>query len=930
MMMVFAIGAGSAIGVAHAGDMPLYEAAPAWVTAAPLKGDGQAYAQSPALVIFDIQQRMENGVLWAYSDTATRIASAEMLAQAATIAIPWMPDKGDFIVHELSILRGTEHIDLLARGQKFTILRREEAMEQRELTGILTATLAVEGLQVGDILRVRASVTARDAALGGNVQSVMPILATPMVAEFGRLRFSWPTTAAPNWKLLAEGVKAVPVRQNAYTELTIALPAAKQPEMPLDAPARFRHPPLIELATFKDWADVSKTMAPLYFTDNLIAADGPIAAEVARIMAAEPTKIGRAARALELVQDKIRYFAVGMDGGNYVPQSPALTWERRYGDCKAKTLLLLAILRAMDIEAEPVAAHVGLGDFVADRLPSLAAFNHILVRAVIDGESLWLDGTHTGTRLADLRDTPPLYNVLPLRAEGAALLKVEMHADARPVIDISLDADESASVDLPSAFEATAVVHGEAAAMLKLAKAQLAEKEQREVAAAFLQQFVGTGQFADVAMSIDAPTGDVTIKGRGVTTTNWFTEERRRKRYLSRIINMVSFSPDRSKATWANVPVTVPEPAGMIYRLRLRLPQNGVGFAIDGKPAIQTRVAGYNIATMTELKGDTLLFEERVDSLGGEIAPAQIPAERDNAATATAQAPVLIAPIDVERRWDLKPARLGASTQVKAIEATFAEAIADDPEQNSGYVSRAAFRSGISDHKGALADLDRAIAIAPSIELYLRRASIQFEQGNRAAALSDAEAARQLDPSSIEAVHSVSEMQAEQGDLARGVALLDQRIALGGEKRPQYREMKAALIGEYGDAAEGLRQLDTLIGERPGVPSLLNARCWLKGTRSVEVDTALKDCTAAIELSGNSIAPRDSRALIWYRLGRYDEALADLDAVLAEAPGKAESRFLRAAVLRKLDRQQEAVRDMQIALQLRPGIERQYARYGFK
>ncbi|PNB40097.1 transglutaminase, partial [Pseudomonas sp. FW305-130] len=76
------------------------------------------------------------------------------------------------------------------------------------------------------------------------------------------------------------------------------------------------------------------------------------------------------AAALRLVQDQVRYFAQGMNGGNYVPQTPDKTWSTSYGDCKAKTLLLLTLLRAMKIEAEPVSANIGLGDIVPDRLPS--------------------------------------------------------------------------------------------------------------------------------------------------------------------------------------------------------------------------------------------------------------------------------------------------------------------------------------------------------------------------------------------------------------------------------------------------------------------------------------------------------------------------------------------------------------------------------
>lgn len=157
---------------------------------------------------------------------------------------------------------------------------------------------------------------------------------------------------------------------------------------------------------------------------------------------------------------------MGMAGGNYTPQAPAKTWELRYGDCKAKTLMLLAMLRAMGIEAEPVLASSGGGDLLPERLPTPGAFDHVLVRATVGGETLWLDGTRAGTRLTDIRDTPALYHALPLTIAGSALIPVAMHANARPDLDVSLEMDESASVQLPSLFKAEIAVRGEMAAMI--------------------------------------------------------------------------------------------------------------------------------------------------------------------------------------------------------------------------------------------------------------------------------------------------------------------------------------------------------------------------------------------------------------------------------------------------------------------------------
>ncbi|MBN8809397.1 MAG: DUF3857 domain-containing protein [Sphingomonas sp.] len=930
-LIIATLAASVAYTPAFASDTPIYRPAPAWVIPATMPDAAKIKDDTPPLVIYDRQQRIENGQLWSYMDVATRIGSPEMLAQATSLALPWAPDKGDLIIHELSIWRAGQRIDLLARGQKFTVLRREQALEQRELTGILTATLAVEGLQVGDVLRLRASTTSRDAALGGRVQSVVPLIALPARVGFVRTRVSWPSAVPPHWKVFASGVKVSPLQSGGDTVLELALPAPKQAEMPTDAPSRFRHPPLLELASFSGWEDVSKTFAPLYARDvTTIAPSSALAGEVAAIMKADPSKIGRAERALELVQDKIRYLAVGMDGGNYVPQKPARTWEIRYGDCKAKTVLLLALLRAMEIDAEPVLAAVGTGDFVPERLPSAAAFNHVFVKATIDGQTLWLDGTGSGSRLADIYDTPGVGYVLPIRPGGASLIEIATHANARPLIDLNVDADESASADLPSAFEATAIVQGPPAAMLTLAKSQLAAKEQREAVGQFLQGFFGESQFTDMSISPDPATGAVILKARGVTTTTWIDDDRRRKRAVDRLLDQISFDPDRSKVEWASIPVAVSPPAGMRYRLRLRLPDGGRGFTLEGEPNFKGHIAGYDVQRETQLANGILTSDERVDSIGGEVAAAKIPVERDAVATAKARVPRIVAPLDTRRRWDIVAGDPPGATQIAAVYAIFAKAIADDPDEASGYISRASLRSGVADYRGAIADLTRAIALTPSVDLYLKRSALSYDMGDTTAALADAEAARALDPSSADAIGQVSSIKAERGDLPGAISLLDQRIALGGSLRNAYREAKASVLSEYGNPNEALALYDSLIADKPGSPSLMNARCWAKGTRQIMLESALKDCTAAIELSTNTSGSLDSRALVWFRLGKYQEALTDLDAVLAATPSLAESRFMRAIVLAKLGRETEAHKELVIARRLKPSVDRQYARYGIK
>lgn len=89
------------------------------------------------------------------------------------------------------------------------------------------------------------------------------------------------------------------------------------------------------------------------------------------------------------MQKQVRYLFLGMDGGGYRPATAETTWARRFGDCKAKTALLLALLQALDIEARPVLVQTGPSDGLETRLPRMGAFNHVLVEARLGGKPIW-------------------------------------------------------------------------------------------------------------------------------------------------------------------------------------------------------------------------------------------------------------------------------------------------------------------------------------------------------------------------------------------------------------------------------------------------------------------------------------------------------------------------------------------------------------
>ena len=263
---------------------------------------------------------------------------------------------------------------------------------------MLTATMPVKGLQVGDILRVTYSVDAQRSRCSRATCSRLRPRCSPT-----RRRSASAGSACcgrrgqdVRWKALAKtGDAKVRQASAASDELSVATPLPKQPDLPNDAPARFHAAAPGRAVDLQATGPTYRGRWPRCSPPVAFAPGSPLAAEAARIKAAASDPLARTALALESVQGNVRYLFNGLDHGNYVPQPPEKTWAIRSGDCKAKTLLLLSLLKALDITAEPMLAHTrSFGDFL--RRPAAVGGGvqpHPRRRDGRGPKTYWLDGT---------------------------------------------------------------------------------------------------------------------------------------------------------------------------------------------------------------------------------------------------------------------------------------------------------------------------------------------------------------------------------------------------------------------------------------------------------------------------------------------------------------------------------------------------------
>ena len=433
--------------------------------------------------------------------------------QLGNVSIVWNPAVGSPIVHALKVYRNGDEVDVLSEND-FQVLRREDQLEYAMLTGLLTAVLQVPDLRVGDELEFALTVPSHDPTLGRDSFGLAALTAEPAPGRFA-LRVSWDEGQEPTIKLTPD-FEALAKRGRSSIDIRIDNPPPLNP--PKDAPPRFGWQRVVEFSDFSAWEDVSRRFAPLYAEAAELEGQSPLKREANRIAQKHQTEFARAAAALKLVQQEVRYIYVGLGAGNFTPATAEETWQRRYGDCKAKTVLLLALLQELGIEAEPVLVNnAGADDGLDERLPNPGMFDHVLVRAQIDGKHYWLDGTLPDVALPTLEPVFPYRMVLPVTAQGSSIQRLPWRPAETPEELVLFELDARNGFDEPARIVSTRIIRGLPALVQH---AQLSPLTKPQLVSAMRQELIGDSTWDSIEdvewrYDIEARASILSITGMG-------------------------------------------------------------------------------------------------------------------------------------------------------------------------------------------------------------------------------------------------------------------------------------------------------------------------------------------------------------------------------------------------------------------------------
>ncbi len=606
---------------ALAAPKPVFGPPPKWVDVAVVPEAPPAEG-APAVqtLLDDNQSRLTPTGDTFYNRRIRKVLKPEGLSSQTTFGVTWDPGDETVTIHTLRIIRDGKVIDLLDKGRKMLVLRREQDLERAMLDGRMSATQQIEGLQVGDILDAAWTHTGRDPVAGNRSYDVEG-LGFPGVASRYRVRLSWPTGAPMKYRPTEGFGEPKLTQDDGWTYLTVDTPNAQAPKPPVGAPPRFRRLGYMETSSFESWNEISRIMAPLYDRAATIDRNSDLRAEIDAIAAKSADPAVRAFEALRLVEDKTRYFFIGMGDGGYVPAGADETWQRKFGDCKGKTALLLAILRELKVEAEPALVSLGGGDGMNERLPSLAAFNHVIIRATVGGKVYWLDGTRTGDRsgLEALRP-PPHRWALPIRTAGSDLVEIVVPPLSEPMLEATTRFDASKGLDAPAAMQMVSRYRGDAANGMRQIVASV---PQADLERNFRQQLSGAMSWVDVEKvewKDDAANDAFEVRMSGSADLDWRKNpDLNVREYRVTVSSNTSPGyPRREPGPNRDAPYAVPFPLFVRSTTEVVLPAGGKGFTVRG-PTDKEIVGGMELSRASSLVDGVARFKTDMRSLAPEI-----------------------------------------------------------------------------------------------------------------------------------------------------------------------------------------------------------------------------------------------------------------------------------------------------------------------
>lgn len=373
--------------------------APDWVEVVerPTLDSRQANGSGVNYLLVDRQRKYSNQSADHFVHYVDQLITPSAVEENSTVSVEFDPAYETVTFHRLLKIRDGTGTDILDPS-RFELYRVESDREKLIYNGTLQLSYVIPDVRTGDILDYSYTIHGKNPALGthftGGFQHAYSVA---VQRHFNR--FLVPSHAEVRVKSFGGADTGEVTKFGEFTAYTWDRREVPSVDIDDNIPPGHFAVPLTLFTTYESWKTVGRYFANYYEVGE--ATSKQLSEIASGIRSRHQTSQARLRAALDFVQREVRYLGIELGQGGYIPRQPGEVLATRFGDCKDMSLLLIAILDQLDIEAVPLLVSLENTDAVDALVPSHGAFDHVIVMAFLGGKKYYLDPTR-GVQLGDL------------------------------------------------------------------------------------------------------------------------------------------------------------------------------------------------------------------------------------------------------------------------------------------------------------------------------------------------------------------------------------------------------------------------------------------------------------------------------------------------------------------------------------------------
>jgi hypothetical protein len=400
-----------------------------------------------AYLLSDRQVRVAASGVDDYHRVIWTAVSTAGVQGASEVAISFDPAYQQLVIHDVRLLRDGREMRRLAAGD-VRLIHAERELSARIYQGRLTALVFLEDLRVGDTVDYAYTLEGQNPILGGRFSSELALsFGTPV----HRMRYRILMPKGRPLRIKAQHTRLVPRIVELPQETSYLWEASDVPERAWEEgqPRWYDISPRVSVGEFGTWGVVADLLTALF--EHQLHGGAEVERLATELRSTNPRPEARLRAATRFVQDEVRYLGIEMGPSSHEPHPPEQTLAQRYGDCKDKALLLVALLRRLGIDAAPALVNTRAGRSLDQAQPSPFAFNHAIVEVRLQKHTVWIDATASQQGGAPLTwPPPPFERALVLRRGTRGLVSIPPLVLDRPetIVDESYELRRDGSARL--------------------------------------------------------------------------------------------------------------------------------------------------------------------------------------------------------------------------------------------------------------------------------------------------------------------------------------------------------------------------------------------------------------------------------------------------------------------------------------------------